>query len=52
MQIETRMRGMAVNRAERMRWRSMFIEGKAGRYQNAAVLTELSTEAHTIRDVG
>lgn len=47
--IETRMRGLAVNRAERMRWRAMHIEGRAGRYQNCQTLMELSTEAHLIR---
>jgi hypothetical protein len=44
--------GLCVCRAERMRWRSTFVEGAAGRYANAAVLIELSKEAHTVRDVG
>lgn len=47
--IETKMRGTCVNRGERMRWRSTYIEGAAGRYRNREKLLELSREAHTIR---
>ena len=43
---------LAVNRAERMRWRAFHIEGRAGRYENYWKLVELAKEAHLIRDVG
>jgi hypothetical protein len=33
-----------VNRAERMRWRGLFIEARAGRYANQAMCQHLSTE--------
>jgi hypothetical protein len=47
--IETRMRGTCVNRGERMRWRSTYIEGAGGRYRNREKLLELSKEIGSIR---
>jgi hypothetical protein len=41
---------IAVNRAERMRWRAFNKEARAGRYENYKALVALSLEAHTIRD--
>ncbi len=42
---------LAVNRAERMRWRAFNVEARAGRFDNYATLAALSIEANTIRDL-
>jgi hypothetical protein len=41
---------IAVNRAERMRWRALHIEARRGNYAGYWKLVNLSLEAHEIKD--